>query len=78
METVAFVFESSTLSTEELIIEDIAKKSEGQNQKQNPRPSSTPQRRTDYEIFKQVFKPEEIQKFLRQPDPRLDIKHITH
>ncbi|KXX80725.1 hypothetical protein MMYC01_203830 [Madurella mycetomatis] len=68
---VAFVFEDLNQSTAQLILDDIAKKAEG-----NSGGSSCGNSPTDYEIFTQVFDNTEIQRFLAQPDARYGLNNI--
>ncbi|GAB1317580.1 hypothetical protein MFIFM68171_07790 [Madurella fahalii] len=75
---VAFVFEDTSQSTAQLILDDIAKKVKGYSGgPSGPGSSSSPGNSpTDYEIFTQVFDNTEIQRFLAQPDARYGLNNL--
>lgn len=81
-EHVAFVFEDPYQSTTRLILDDIAKKSKGGSSKKTKSSSSNlglightcP---SDYDIFRSVFSPDEVQRVLTRTDPRCSLSTLT-
>lgn len=81
---VAFVFEDPLLSTTRCILDEIAKKESGSKGKSRAGSSSSssssrshPNVPTDWQIFEHVFSPAEVDRVLRQPDPRYGLGMIT-
>lgn len=82
---VAFVFEDTTQSTAQLILDDLAKKSKGSSHGSSSKSKSSSKSSksttssdcpTDYEIFAHVFSPGEVQRVLSQPDYRCGLNNI--
>ena len=85
---VAFVFEDTTQSTAQLILDDLAKKSKSSSHGSSSKSKSSKSKSstssggssgdcpTDYAIFAHVFKNEEIQRVLTQPDYRYDLNNL--
>ncbi|KAJ4211783.1 hypothetical protein NW757_014803 [Fusarium falciforme] len=81
---VVFVFESPLQSTTRYILDGIAKKDTGSKAKPRPGSSSSSSSSkshgsapTDRYIFEHVFSPAEVDRVLRQPDPRYGLGMIT-
>ncbi|KAI0129081.1 hypothetical protein BJ170DRAFT_359159 [Xylariales sp. AK1849] len=84
---VAFVFEDPYQSTIRLILDDIAKKtkhssssSKGKSKSSGPGSSSSSSAHSapsDFDIFRSVFDPDEVQTVLSRTDPRCGISMLT-
>lgn len=83
-EYVAFVFEDPYQSTTKLILDDIAKKNRGGSSSSKKSKSSSSGSSSgsyscpsDFDIFRSVFSPSEIQRVLSRKDPRCSLSTLT-
>jgi len=87
---VAFVFEDKTQSTSKLIVDDMSRKSKSSGSSSRAKskghhgsgssggfPSSGAVYPTDFEIFDQVFRQDQVRDVLTRPDPRYGISMLT-
>ncbi|KAF7548873.1 hypothetical protein G7046_g8520 [Stylonectria norvegica] len=81
---VVFVFEDPLQSTRRNILDEIVKKENGSKGKSRAGSTSSssssrshPSVPTDWHIFEHVFNPAEVDRVLRQPDPRYTLGMIT-
>ncbi|KAK3319925.1 hypothetical protein B0T19DRAFT_467840 [Cercophora scortea] len=77
---VAFVFEDPAQSTAQMILDDMAKKSNSSSSKSKSSSSSrslpSVASYTDYQIFSHVFDSGEVQRVLAQPDSRYGLNNL--